>query len=54
LAATQLALAGQAGVDSPRPGARPNVLFLMADQFRFDAIPALGNPDILRRILTGL
>ncbi|HEX4232647.1 MAG TPA: sulfatase-like hydrolase/transferase [Bryobacteraceae bacterium] len=25
---------------------RPNVLFLMADQFRFDAIRSLGNPDV--------
>ena len=25
---------------------KPNVLFLMADQFRFDAIGALGNKDV--------
>lgn len=27
-------------------GRKPNILFVMADQFRFDAIAALGNRDI--------
>ncbi len=45
LSAAQLALGGQAG-PPPEQGTRPNVLFLMADQFRFDAIRALGNSDI--------
>jgi choline-sulfatase len=46
LSATQLALGGQAGPEGPGSGTRPNVLFLMTDQFRFDAIRALGNADI--------
>jgi arylsulfatase len=31
---------------APTKGGRPNVLFLMADQFRFDAIAGLGNSEI--------
>lgn len=41
------AVAGPRAVRAaPEAGARPNILFLMADQFRADAIAALGNPDI--------
>jgi choline-sulfatase len=38
-----LPLAAQIAAGQPR---RPNVLFVMADQFRFDAIGALGNRDV--------
>ncbi|MGH7484933.1 MAG: sulfatase family protein, partial [bacterium] len=46
MAAAQRALAAQNPPAGPAADKRPNVLFLMADQFRFDAIRALGNGDI--------
>lgn len=39
-----MALADQA--QAAQAGRRPNILFLMADQFRFDAIAALGNREV--------
>jgi len=45
-AAAALAGAAKAGAQGPSGGKRPNVLFLMADQFRADAIGALGNREI--------
>ncbi len=42
-----LALAEQsAQAQGAQAGRRPNILFLMADQFRFDAIAALGNREV--------
>lgn len=48
LAPAGLALAGGLSAEAlQQPASRkPNVLFLMADQFRFDAIAALGNTQI--------
>jgi len=46
LSAAQVARGQQAGTGTAGPGKRPNVLFIMADQFRFDAIAALGNSSI--------
>ncbi len=34
------------GPDAPKPGLRPNVLILLADDQRTDTIAALGNPHI--------
>jgi len=49
-AAAALSSAAKAGGQAPppgnQPGKRPNVLFLMADQFRAGAISALGNREI--------
>jgi arylsulfatase len=45
-AAAALSAATKAGAQNAAAGKRPNVLFLMADQFRFDAIAALGNREI--------
>ena len=48
IAPAALALAADASGFEPQrtdPG-KPNVLFLMADQFRFDAIATLGNSHI--------
>jgi len=48
-AAASLAPKAIAGAQAPAvrtSAGKPNVLFLMADQFRFDAIAALGNPHI--------
>ena len=36
------------------PSDRPNILFIMTDQQRFDTIAALGNPDIYTPNLDGL
>lgn len=57
--AAALAAAPRPLVSQPQAHARPNVLFLMADQFRFDAIRALGNshiytPNIDRLVARGV
>jgi arylsulfatase len=46
LSLTCTAQAAQAPAQRPNSSARPNVLLIMADQLRFDAIAALGNTDI--------
>src|SRR5690348_3215723 len=35
-----------ASADSPKPTAKPNILFILADDHRADGIAALGNPHI--------
>lgn len=45
LAAVLAAAAGTRGADAPRPP-KPNVLFVLADDQRFDTVRALGNPEI--------
>jgi len=55
LLSAALALLSQSqawAADPPRP--RPNILFILADDQRFDTIAALGNPEITTPHLDGL